>query len=55
VLLGTIAPPPGELFSETNDNSVAILLTYCTDHVLLPGDAQAREEKYIVSVSCTRP
>jgi competence protein ComEC len=22
-----IAPPPGELFSETNDNSVAILLT----------------------------
>ena len=22
-----IAPPPGELFSETNDNSVAILLS----------------------------
>ena len=25
-----IAPPPGELFSETNDNSLAILLTYGT-------------------------
>jgi hypothetical protein len=23
-----IAPPPGELLSETNDNSVALLLTY---------------------------
>jgi hypothetical protein len=25
---GVVGPPPGELFSETNDNSVAILLTY---------------------------
>jgi hypothetical protein len=25
-----IGPPPGELFSETNDNSVAILLTFGT-------------------------
>ena len=39
-----IAPPPGELFSETNDNSVAILLTYATARVLLAGDAEAREE-----------
>ncbi len=39
-----IAPPPGELFSETNDNSVAILLTYGTARVLLAGDAEAREE-----------
>jgi hypothetical protein len=30
-----IAPPPGELFSETNDNSVAILLSYGTARVLL--------------------
>ena len=28
-----IAPPPGELFSETNDNSVAILLSYGTARV----------------------
>ena len=39
-----IAPPPGELFSETNDNSVAILLTYGTARDLLAGDAEAREE-----------
>jgi hypothetical protein len=32
-----IAPPPGELFSETNDNSVAILLSYGTTGVLLVG------------------
>ena len=41
-----IAPPPGELFSETNDNSVAILLTYGTARVLLAGDAETREEEY---------
>jgi len=40
-----IAPPPGELFSETNDNSVAILLTYGTARVLLAGDVQTREEE----------
>ena len=49
-----IAPPPGELFSETNDNSVAILLTYGTSRVLLAGDAEAREEEYMASGSCTR-
>jgi hypothetical protein len=37
-----IAPPPGELFSETNDNPVAILLVYGTGRVLLAGDAEAR-------------
>src|SRR5215218_9502127 len=42
-----IAPPPGELFSETNDNSVAILLTYGPARVLLAGDAEAREEEYM--------
>ena len=34
-----IAPPPGELFSETNDNSVAILLSYGAGRVLFAGDA----------------
>jgi competence protein ComEC len=48
-----IAPPPGELFSETNDNPVAILLTYGTAHVLLAGDAEARE--YIANGPYTRP
>ncbi len=49
-----IAPPPGELFSETNDNSVAILLTYGTARVLLAGDAEAREEAYVANGPYTR-
>jgi competence protein ComEC len=48
-LKDVIAPPPGELFSETNDNSVAILLTYGTARVLLAGDAEASEEEYMAS------
>jgi beta-lactamase superfamily II metal-dependent hydrolase len=41
-----IALPPGELFSETNDNSVAILLTYGTARVILAGEAKARKEEH---------
>jgi beta-lactamase superfamily II metal-dependent hydrolase len=37
--VAVIAPPPGELLSETNDNSVAVLLTYGRARVLLVGDA----------------
>jgi beta-lactamase superfamily II metal-dependent hydrolase len=50
-----IAPPPGELISETNDNSVAILLTYGTARVLLAGDAEAREEDYMANGPYTGP
>jgi beta-lactamase superfamily II metal-dependent hydrolase len=53
-----IAPPTnveGGLFSEINDNSVAILLTYGTTHILLAGDAEANEEEYMVSRTYTRP
>jgi competence protein ComEC len=50
-----IGPPPGELYSETNDNSVAILLTYGTARVLLAGDAEAREEEYMASGPYTGP
>ncbi len=50
-----IAPPPGELFSETNDNSVAILLSYGAARVLLAGDAEAREEAYMASGPYTGP
>jgi competence protein ComEC len=50
-----IAPPPGELFSETNDNSVAILLTYGTARVLLAGDAEAKEEEYMANGPYTGP
>jgi competence protein ComEC len=41
-----IGPPPGELFSETNDNSVALLLTYGMTRVLLAGDAEARKQEH---------
>jgi beta-lactamase superfamily II metal-dependent hydrolase len=49
-----IAPPPGELFSETNNNSVAIQLTYAIARVLLIGDAETRQEKYTASGHYTR-
>ena len=48
-----IAPPTdaeGGLFSETNDNSVAILLTYGTARAQLAGDTEAREE-YMASAA----
>jgi hypothetical protein len=48
------APPAGELFSKTNDNPVAILLTYGTACVLLAGGAEAREDEYMMSGSYTR-
>ena len=53
-----IAPPTdaeGGLFSETNDNSVAILRTYGTARVLLAGDAEAREEEYMANGPYMRP
>ena len=50
-----IAPPQGELFSETNDNSVAILLSYGTARMLLAGDAEAREEEYMAGGPYTGP
>jgi competence protein ComEC len=42
-------------FSETNDNSVAILLIYGTAFVLLASDAEVREEEYMANVRFTRP
>jgi hypothetical protein len=39
-LADIIAPPPGDLFSETNDNSVAILHTYSTARVLFTGNPE---------------
>ena len=41
-----IALPVGELFSEANDNSVAILLTFGTARVLRGGDAKAMKEEH---------
>ena len=50
-----IAPLPGELFSETNDNPVAILLSCGTARVLLAGDAEAWEEEYMANGPHTGP
>jgi beta-lactamase superfamily II metal-dependent hydrolase len=50
-----IAPPPGEFSSETNDNSVVILLPYSMARVLLAVDAEAREEEYMAGGSYTEP
>ena len=53
-----VAPPTdaeGGLFSETNDNSVGILLTYGTARVLLAGDAEAKSEEYMAGGPYTGP
>jgi competence protein ComEC len=53
-----IGPPTdleGGLFSEINDNSVAILLTYGTARILLAGDAEANEEEYMANGPYTGP
>ena len=58
VRVDVIGPPTeaeGGLFSETNDNSVAILLTYGSARVLLAGDAEAREEEYMANGPYTGP
>jgi beta-lactamase superfamily II metal-dependent hydrolase len=50
--IDVIGPPTdaeGGLFSEINDNSVAILLTYGTARILLAGDAEANEEEYMAN------
>ena len=50
-----ISPPADGLFSETNDNSVGILLTFGTARVLLAGDAEKKGEEYMSSGSHTGP
>ncbi|MDQ3362714.1 MAG: hypothetical protein M3534_13840, partial [Actinomycetota bacterium] len=53
-----IAPPTdaeGGLFSETNDNSVGILLTHGAARVLLAGDAEAKSEEYMAGGPYTGP
>ena len=53
-----IAPPTdaeGGLFSETNDNSVGILLTHGAARILLAGDAEAKSEEYMANGPYTGP
>ena len=53
--MGPPTDPEGGLFSEINDNSVAILLTYGTARNLLAGDAEANEEEYMANGPYTGP
>lgn len=51
--MDVIAPPSDRLFSETNDNSVGILLTHGSERVLLAGDAEKKSEEYMSNGSYT--
>ena len=54
-VIGPPADTDGGLFTEINDNSVAILLTYGTARILLAGDAEANEEEYMANGPYTGP
>lgn len=53
--MDVIAPPPGHLFTEPNDNSVATLLTFGSARLLLTGDAESKEEEYMSNGSHSGP
>ena len=55
MLTDVIVPPPSEFFSETNDNSVTILVTHGTAPLLSAVVARAEEEEYMANASYTRP
>jgi len=55
VRVDVLGPPPGELFTETNDNSVGLLLTYGSARILLAGDAEAKSEEYMANGPNTGP
>ncbi len=54
-VIGSPTDAEGGLFSEINDNSVAILLTYGTARILPAGDAEANEEEYMSNGLYTGP
>ena len=58
VRANVLAPPTdaeGGLSSNSNDNSVALLLTYGPARVMLAGDAEKDEEEYMANSSHTGP
>jgi len=58
VRMDVISPPSeaeGGLFSESNDNSVAVLLTYGTARLLFAGDAEEKAEEYMANGPYTGP
>ena len=55
VEVDVLGPPPGELFSETNENSIGLLLTYGSARILLAGDAETKAEEYMSNGPNTGP
>lgn len=53
--VAVVAPPPGELFSDSNKNSVSLLLTSGEARVLLTGDAENQAEEYMSTGIYTGP
>lgn len=51
----TVVAPPGELFSDSNENSVALLITFGEARVLLTGDAERAAEEYMSTGPYTGP
>jgi competence protein ComEC len=49
VKLEVLAPPPGKLPDAANDSSLVLKLTYGDVSVLLPGDAETEQEKWLVA------
>ena len=55
VQVDVLAPPPGELYGETNENSIGLLLTYGSARILLAGDAEEKSEEYMSNGPNTGP
>lgn len=53
--VSVVSPPPGDLFAESNENSVSLLLTFQKARVLLTGDAENQAEEYIGTGPYTGP
>jgi beta-lactamase superfamily II metal-dependent hydrolase len=54
-VVDVLSPPPGELSSESNDNSIATLLTFGGARILLTGDAEEPAEEDMANGPHTGP
>jgi beta-lactamase superfamily II metal-dependent hydrolase len=55
VVVDVLSPPPGEAFPDSNENSIATLLTFGEARVLLAGDAEGKAEEYMANGPHTGP
>jgi len=54
-VVDVLLPPPGESLGDSNENSVATLLTFGEARVLLAGDAEEKAEEYMANGPHTGP